>query len=121
METLFIPIQNIINLNAKIINNFNIKRIIIVGDFNRDIGNQITLKPNEFVLKINSSKYSFLPYKTNNKTCCSLQGYGYNKNYDQLIDTFDKPILTFELSKESRYIIQSSDHLAILFVVKNFT
>ena len=46
--------------------------------------------------------------------------YGYNKNYDQLIDTFDKPILTFELNKESRYITQSSDHLAILFVVKNF-
>jgi len=119
-ESIFEPIQKTINKNTQYINKFNIERIVIVGDFNRDIGSQITLEPNKFFVHINLEKYYFVPFITKNKTCCNLKGYAYNKNYDQLIDSYSEPILIHQLNKESWYIPESSDHLMILSIIKNF-
>lgn len=119
-EAIFDPIQNIINLNKKNILKFDIKRIIIVGDFNRDIGSQIIVNPKKYYLNI-KKKFNFYPFlKNTNKTCCSLKGYGYNKNYDQVIDSLCEPILIHQMNKESWYKPESSDHLMILSIVKNF-
>ena len=119
-NTLFKPIQKIIDLHKDKISKYNINRIIISGDFNRDIGSQIILEPNKFFICVNSIVFYFIPYSTQNKTCCSLKGYGYNKNYDQIIDTYSQPILIHQLNKESWYIPESSDHLMILSIIKNF-
>lgn len=118
--SIFNPIQKSIDSKNKIFSKYNIKRIIIVGDFNRDIGEQIILQPNKFKLYLNLVEFNFYPILTKNKTCCNIKGYAYNKNYDQIIDSYKKPILTHSLNKELWYIPASSDHLAILSVVKNF-
>jgi hypothetical protein len=125
-KSIFEPIQKNFNINNNQISKFDIKRIIICGDFNRDIGSQILENENEndnntnnFDLMVNSVQYNFKPFISNNKTCCNLNGYGYDKNYDQLIDSFDKPILIHPLSKENWYQSKSSDHIAILSIVKN--
>ena len=132
LKSIFEPIQQVITANINKISKFNIKRIIICGDFNRDIGSQILdndiknndIKNNDindidFRLIINSTIYKFIPFTSNNKTCCNLNGYGYNKNYDQVIDSFDKPILVHPLTKEKWYQAKSSDHIAILAILKN--
>jgi len=120
-ESIFEPIQNLLDLNKKLIDKYEIKRVIIVGDFNRNIESQIKLEPSRYKLKINSIKYKFYPIvNSSNKTCCSLSGWGYKTNYDQLIDTYSHPVLIHQLNKEPWYIPKSSDHLAILSVVKNY-
>ena len=122
-ESIFKPIQQLITENKNNIKKFNIKRIIICGDFNRDIGNQILENNNKnidnFKLIINSKEYKFSAFVSDNKTCCNLNGYGYNKNYDQVIDSFDKPILIHPLNLEKWYQSKSSDHVAIISIVKN--
>lgn len=119
--TVFKPIQNYLNLYKEKLSKYDIKRLLIIGDFNRDIGNQINYDIKKYFLKINLKKYYFNSLITKNKTCCSLSGYGYTKNYDQIIDSYDKPLLVHPLNKESWYIPKSSDHLGILSIVKNYT
>lgn len=118
--SIFNLIQKEIDANKKQIELFKISRVVIVGDFNRDISSQIKITPLKFKLIINKMKYKFNYIETNNKTCCSLKGWGYKNNYDQLIDTYCKPLIMHQLNKESWYHSESSDHLAILSVVKNF-
>lgn len=117
--SIFKPIQNIITQNQDILSKYKIKRVVIVGDFNRDISSQITIKSFELYLKINSNKFYFFPISNKNKTCCSIKGWGYKLNYDQTIDSYSKPLLTYQLNKEHWYISESSDHLAILSIIKN--
>lgn len=121
LDSIFVPIQKVIDLNHKDINKFSIKRIIISGDFNRDISNEIIVDNinNNFQLTINSNKYNFFPFISKNKTCCNLEGFGYNKNYDQIIDSYDTPIQIHPLTSEKWYESKSSDHVAILSIVKN--
>jgi hypothetical protein len=123
-KCIFEPIQKIFTINNNQIEKYDIKRIIICGDFNRDIGKQIldndgAEKDKKLNLIVGSIQYNFKPFVSDNKTCCNLNGYGYNKNYDQLIDSFDKPILIHPLSKENWYRSKSSDHIGILAIVKN--
>lgn len=119
LQNIFIPIQQIITINNKIINKFNVKRVIITGDFNRDIGTEIFIDSNISKLCINKNTFYFKPYLSNNKTCCNIGGYGYNKNYDQTIDTLTQPILIYPLINEKWYNAKSSDHIAILSILKN--
>jgi hypothetical protein len=120
ITSIFEPIQNLLNINKKKIEKYWIKRIVIVGDFNRDISSQIKIEPDKYKLIINQLEFNFNSLYTNNKTCCSIKGYGYKFNYDQIIDSYSQPLLIHQLNKESWYIPESSDHLAILCSVKNF-
>jgi len=120
--SIFNPIQKVISNNKKQIELFEITRIVIVGDFNRDISSHIKIETNrcKYKLIINRMEFGFNYIETKNKTCCSLNGWGYKKNYDQLIDTYSQPLITHQLNKETWYHSESSDHLAILNVIKNF-
>lgn len=120
LDSIFKPIQNSIDNNIKIIKKYNIIRICICGDFNRDIKSQILMEPQKFNIKINQLVFFFFPNINNNKTCCNIEGYGYNKNYDQVIDSHNEPLITYQLNRESWYLAKSSDHLAILSIIKNF-
>lgn len=120
LTSIFEPIQKIINANETKIKKYDIKRVVIIGDFNRDISSQIKMNHYKYVLKLNKLKFDFKYILNKNKTCCSLKGWGYKKNCDQIIDTYSQPIITHQLNKEPWYISESSDHLAILSVVKNF-
>lgn len=117
--SIFEPIQKIIDLNKNKISKYDIKRVIIVGDFNRDISSQIKLEPSGYKIKINSKEFLFNYLENNNKTCCSLKGWGYKSNYDQTIDSYSKPILIHQLNKEKWYKTESSDHLAIMAIFQN--
>lgn len=119
-NSIYKPVQDLIDSNKIKINKYVIERIIITGDFNRDIGSQIVIEPSKYKLNVNDKIFYFKSNLNTNKTCCSLKGYGYNKNYDQSIDSFKKPILIHQLSKESWYTSESSDHLAIISILKNF-
>ena len=118
--SIFEPIQNLINLNKNKLKKYDIKRIAIIGDFNRDISSQIKIEPQKYELILNKKKFNLnCAINNTNKTCCSLKGWGYKLNYDQLIDSYSNPLLVYQLNKESWYISESSDHLAILSVIKN--
>lgn len=120
-SSIFEPIQNLIDTNQNLIKQYMIGRIIIIGDFNRDIGSQIKINPTGYKLKINLIEYNFNTIEdTINKTCCSLKGWGYRLNYDQAIDSYSNPLLIYQLNKEPWYISESSDHLATLTIIKNF-
>lgn len=129
--SIFQPIQHLINLHIDAITRLEPTRIIICGDFNRDIQGQISIEPKRYFLKIKNKKFFFgnntdagheheYEYKSVNKTCCNLNGYAYNKNYDQVIDSYDSPIIVYPLNKEKWYIPQSSDHIAVISIVKNY-
>ncbi len=119
-KSIFEPIQTSIDAYRVKLNKLNIKRIIIAGDFNRDISYQINLKSNTYFLIINSIKFNFIPLITTNKTCCGLNDYLHDKNYDQVIDSYNKPILTHQFNHEKWYNKFSSDHILILSILKNF-
>lgn len=119
-SSIFEPIQKIIEQNKLKIKKYNVLRMVMVGDFNRDISSQIKMEPNKFNLILNGIEFNFNYLININKTCCSLKGWGYRTNCDQLIDSYSKPIITHQLNKEIWYIPESSDHLAILSIIKNF-
>lgn len=118
--SIFEPIQKLISLNQNIICKYDIKRVVIIGDFNRDISSQIFISPIKYKLLINLKKFYFKQIINSNKTCCSIKGWGYKLNYDQIIDSYSRPLLTYQLNKENWYKSQSSDHLAILSIIDNF-
>ena len=118
-SSIFVPIQKIITSNINKIGKYDIKRIVIIGDFNRNISSQIFIEPKKFFLTINSNVFYFKSIHNENKTCCSISGWGYTNNYDQIIDSYSNPLLTYQLNKESWYYTKSSDHLAILSIIKN--
>lgn len=123
-DTLFNPIQQTIfanNFIYKKLIEFDIKRIIICGDFNRNINVELSNDVGKlFNLKIGRKKFYFNYLTNTNKTCCSLSGYGFKYNYDNLIDSYFKPISTIPMIKEKWYNPKSSDHSMILSTVKNY-
>ena len=106
--------------------NYDITRIIMGGDFNRNINQQIKL--NQELILINdpdssSSKQIFNFQYTNKKlanTCCSILGRDLKNNFDFVIDSFDSCILRHVLNKESWYLQPASDHIMIMTIIKKY-
>ncbi len=125
-KSIFRPIQKILD-KSKIFQNYNISRIILSGDFNRNINKQIKLNP-ELILLNNSDNITLqqiFEFKFNNKelsnTCCSISGKNLKNNFDFVIDSYDSCILRHELNKESWYSQPSSDHIMIMVIIKKYT
>ena len=127
LYTIFKPIQQIFS-KSKIFSNYPISRIIIGGDFNRDINQEIKSDSNsnsksksksKLVLKLGNRifNFQFTPKSTSN-TCCSISGNKFNKNFDFVIDTFDSCILRHELNKESWYKQPASDHIMVMTILQ---
>jgi hypothetical protein len=115
------PIQDVIDTIDNLLLK-DIHRIIISGDFNRDINEDINnkIKINNYYLLINKQKITFKYNKNNNKTCCNIYGNNndINKNYDNIIDSYKKLKLIHPLNKESWYKYPSSDHVMILGIIQ---
>ena len=112
------PIQNVINtINKELLQ--DIKRVIITGDFNRNINNELKINKenNNYYLIINNKKFIFKYNKNNNKTCCDIYKNNIDKNYDNIIDSYKKLKLIHPLNKESWYKYPSSDHVMILGIL----
>jgi hypothetical protein len=116
-DSIFKHIQKIIDDNKEEF--LFVSRIIIAGDYNRDINNEFK-KNVKLNLKIDKKfNFKFDNKKTYN-TCCDIQGIKLSKNFDHVIDTYHKNIIKYELNKESWYRIPSSDHVMIMTVLKHF-
>ncbi len=114
------PIQKAIdNIDNKLL--VDIKRVIITGDFNRNINNEIKndKENNNFYLLVNKQKISFKYNNNKNKTCCNIYGNenGIDKNYDNIIDSYKKLKLIHPFNKESWYKFPSSDHVMIMGII----
>jgi hypothetical protein len=125
-KSIFRPIQKILD-KSKLLKNYNISRIIIGGDFNRNINEQI--KSSKELILINdsdfdsNSKQIFNFQYTNKKlsnTCCSISGKNLKNNFDFVIDSLDSCILRHELNKESWYLQPASDHIMIMSIIKKY-
>ncbi len=114
LSSIFKPIQKQINKNM---NKFaKVKRIIIIGDFNRDIN--LENKSNNYTLEIANTQYKFYFYeKQTENTCCDVTGKKLKRNFDHVLDSEKIPILRHELNKESWYAYPSSDHVMIMSIL----
>jgi hypothetical protein len=72
-------------------------------------------------LILNKKKIFFNYDLSIKKTCCNLKGYGYKLNYDNVIDSYKKPIITRSLDSQDWYKKKSSDHVMILSILENLT
>ncbi len=117
-NSIFKPIQkslDMLDLNNK--NNIDISRIVMAGDFNRDINHEIKID-SQLVLNIGNKVFSFKYYdKPMENTCCSLVSTNYTINFDFVIDSFKQPIIRHELNKELWYSNPSSDHVMIMSIL----
>lgn len=116
-KKIILSLQKTINDNKNILLQYNIKRFIIVGDFNCDISAEIN-QNNNFIISLNKI-FNLKSIVNNNKSCYSLSRYGYKYNYDHVIDSYKKPIITYLLSNEKWYNLLSSDHVMILSIISN--
>ncbi len=117
LVSIFEPIQKVINTN---IDKFDsIQRIIIAGDFNRNINEEII--EHDFSLKTKNKIFNFNPYtKKMSNTCCDTTGNNLKRNFDHVIDSMYKPLIKHELNKESWYLYPSSDHVMIMSILKKY-
>jgi endonuclease/exonuclease/phosphatase family metal-dependent hydrolase len=95
----------------------NIKRIIISGDFNRNITEDIKIY--SYNLRIKKKLFKFKNFVNPNNTCCNILGYGMKLNYDHIIDSNHSPLLIHNIDLEKWYKKPSSDHVMILGILKN--
>ncbi len=115
--SIFNPIQKLINKNVDKFNNVN--RIIMCGDFNRNINEEIIV--NDYKLKIGSHSYNFFPYKKKlSSTCCDTTGNVLHRNFDHVLDSYSTPLIRHELNKESWYKYPSSDHVMIMGILSKY-
>ncbi len=121
--SIFKPIQKILDSNEKKLK--NVSRIIVAGDFNRNINGEIledkTKSTNMLVLNIGTKNFNFNPYdKKMYNTCCDTVGNNLVRNFDHVIDSYQKPLIRHELNKESWYKYPSSDHVLIMSILKKY-
>jgi len=103
-------IFDIINDKIKNITCDNIDRIIMLGDFNRNIYEDMNVY--DYIIINNKKKFKLKTAYSSKNTCCSSVGYGYKHNYDHILDTI-KP-LDKNVAENEWYIKNSSDHLMVI-------
>ncbi len=118
--SIFNPIQKQID-TLDILNKIVISRIIIAGDFNRDINNQIKSddKYKKLIIQIANKSFDFKYYdKPLNNTCCSIDSLRYKHNFDFVIDSYASVLIRHEMIKETWYKTPSSDHIMIMSILE---
>ena len=119
--SIFKPIQKIFS-KSDIFSNYIISRIIMGGDFNRNINLEVKDDSgSKLILELNHSIFNFkFTDKVSSNTCCSISGNNLKNNLDFIIDSFDSVILRHELNKELWYKQPSSDHIMIMTIIKKY-
>jgi endonuclease/exonuclease/phosphatase family metal-dependent hydrolase len=114
-KTIFDIINNYIKKSITTTIKKSVVRVIMSGDFNRNVYEDDTSTytvnfTQEFILK---------RFSNNKKTCCSVIGYGHNYAYDHILDS--KAIVSKKILGNSvkNYKIPSSDHILIIAKLKN--
>ena len=113
-QSIFDKINNFIKSNVKLSIKKSITRVIMSGDFNRDVYKDYT---SNYIIKFDKD---FLLHRFFNskQTCCTISKYGHTFIYDHVIDskgTIDEKILG---NSKQNYKIPSSDHILIIVKLK---
>lgn len=113
-KTIFDKINNLINSKISHKNKKSITRIIMSGDFNRDVYEDQT---SNYTIKF-IDEFELKRFANNKKTCCSVLGYGHSNNYDHILDS--KSVVSKKILGNSvkNYKIPSSDHILIIGKLK---
>jgi hypothetical protein len=114
-KTIFDIINNFIKDNIKLSIKKTVNRVIMSGDFNRNVYEDET---SEYKIKF-YDEFQLKRFKNTKQTCCSINGYGYTNIYDHVIDSkaiVEKKILGNSVKS---YKIPSSDHILIIAKLKN--
>lgn len=113
-QTIFDKINNFIKLNIQLSVKKSITRVIMSGDFNRDVYQDDT---SNYVIKF-TRNFKLYRFSSNEQTCCSTIGYGHEYVYDHIIDS-KGPILKKILGNSIKsYKAPSSDHILIIGKLK---
>jgi hypothetical protein len=93
----------------------SINRLIMSGDFNRDVYEDTT---SNYIVKF-SDEFELKRFANKKQTCCSLIGYGHSHVYDHIIDS--KSVISKKILGNSvkNYKIPSSDHILVIGKLKN--
>jgi hypothetical protein len=127
LSSIFTPIQKQLDKLDKFdkfdklpnLPNIKISRVIMAGDFNRDINYQVHID-NKLFLMIGEIKYNFKYYdKPMGNTCCSISSPIYKRNFDFVLDSLEPVLIRHEIIKEPWYSFPASDHVMIMSILKN--
>ena len=112
--SIFEILNNFIKTNITYSIKKSITRVIMSGDFNRDVyedeNSNYTIKfIDEFELKRSSN---------NKNTCCSPLGYGHKFNYDHVLDSKAAMVKKIVGNSLKSYKYPASDHVLIVVNIK---
>jgi hypothetical protein len=93
----------------------SITRVIMSGDYNRDIFEDNT---SNYIIKFND-EFKLKRTQNNNHTCCSILGYGHKFNYDHVLDSKSNIIKKIVSNSVKQYKYPASDHVLIIVNLKN--
>jgi hypothetical protein len=114
-ENIFDKINKYIKMNIQSETKKLISRVIMSGDFNRDVYHDTT---SSYVVQF-TRKFKLHRFLNNEQTCCSLAGYGHKYVYDHIIDS-QGPVLKKNLgTSDPSYKTPSSDHILIIATIKS--
>lgn len=106
---IFDIINNFIKNNISYYLKKSITNVFMVGDFNRNI------KDDTIDYNIIFSKIFTLNKMSNNKpTCCSMLGYGFNRDYDHVIVSNGSITKKITTNSSKKYKFPSSDHIMVI-------
>jgi hypothetical protein len=106
---IFDVINNFINNNISYYLKKSISNVFMVGDFNRNILND------NFDYHIIFSKiFSLHKFSNNKPTCCSILGYGFNRDYDHVLISNGSIIKKITANSSIKYKFPSSDHIMVI-------
>ena len=114
-KTIFDIINNFIKKSITATVKKSVLRVIMAGDFNRNVYEDTT---STYTVNFNQ-EFTLKRFSNNKKTCCSVIGYGHTYSYDHIIDS--KAIVSKKILGNSvkNYKIPSSDHILIIAKLKN--
>lgn len=114
-KTIFDILNKFIKTNIGPTIKKSVNRVIIAGDFNRNIYEDET---SDYSIKF-VDIFNLKRTNNNKGTCCSILGYGHKFNFDHVIDsksTISKKILGNSIKN---YKYPASDHVLVIVKLKN--
>jgi hypothetical protein len=114
-QNIFDKINDFIKTKIKLQIKKSITRVIMSGDFNRDVYEDST---SNYIIKF-VDDFALHRFSNKKQTCCSTIGYGHKFVYDHILDskaTLEKTILG---NGNKNYKVPSSDHILIIGKLKN--
>lgn len=114
-KSIFDKINNFIKRELRYSIKKSITRVIMSGDFNRNVFEDNT---SDYTIKF-IDNFELKRTQNNKHTCCSVLGYGHKFNYDHVLDS--KAIMTNKILGNSikSYKYPASDHVLIVVNIKN--